>query len=177
MRPPRSEAEPTSTAECLCSGSRNSESGKTSECTFSAPRNQRSRPSAFAGSYIWAQAHNKMPQGSRRVPSAVGGQEVRTSGRLRLASIARQTGPSQLPRPAGAGLDFGQVFRAASWSTDATCRWGEVVVSQGLQNTRPNPSLELTRSGRRRKAAPRPMRHFRSAALRRLPPRSAQLQR
>jgi len=38
---------------------------------------------------------------------------------------------------------------------------------------RPNPSLKLTRYGRRRKAGPRHMVHHRAPALRRLPPRAA----
>jgi hypothetical protein len=41
----------------------------------------------------------------------------------------------------------------------------------------PNPSLEPTRYGRQRKAGPRPRRHFRSPALRCLPPRAPQLER
>ena len=38
---------------------------------------------------------------------------------------------------------------------------------------RPNPSLKLTRYGRRRKAGPQHMVHHRVPALRRLPPRAA----
>ena len=37
----------------------------------------------------------------------------------------------------------------------------------------PNPSLKLTRYGRRRKAGPLHMVHHRAPALRRLPPRAA----
>ena len=41
----------------------------------------------------------------------------------------------------------------------------------------PNPSVEPTRYGRQRKAGPRPKEHFRSPALRCLPPRSSHLER
>jgi hypothetical protein len=41
----------------------------------------------------------------------------------------------------------------------------------------PNPSVEPTRYGRQRKAGPRPRRHFRSPALRCLPPRASHLER
>jgi hypothetical protein len=68
------------------------------------------------------------------------------------------------------GGNAGLVRRRAG----ATVR-NSVVTPPG--QARPNQSLELTRYGRRRKAAPRPMGHSRSAALRHLPPRSAQLQR
>jgi hypothetical protein len=38
---------------------------------------------------------------------------------------------------------------------------------------RPNPSLKLTRSGRRRKPGPRHLVHHREPGLQRLPPRAA----
>ena len=66
----------------------------------------------------------------------------------------------------------------SNWSTSTRAtrsRHVRRVASQGA--SRPNPSVNLTRYGRRRKAGPRHMVHHRVPALRRLPTRSGYLER
>ena len=106
---------------------------------------------------------------------------------------ARRSGKAQsaLPscRSGAAAAEYGsrrKLLRASSWSTathwsshrlqrgaGSARRVSGSSTTAGLPSARPNPSLKLTRYGRRCKPGPRHMVHHREPGLQHLPPRAA----
>ena len=66
-------------------------------------------------------------------------------------------------------------FNVRAWAKPCSRRIP--VPTELVARVRPNPSVNRTRSGRRRKAGVRRLRHLRTPALRRLPPRAGYLER
>ena len=159
--------------------------GSSTEAMPSGSIGKRIRPSKVNDWALTERTEPLVAVGSRALtqhePDQQANQAARRSGKARSALPSYRSG--------AAAAEYGSRHNrmrasarstASSWSSrrlqraaGSACRVFGSSTPAGLPQARPNPSLKLTRYGRRCKPGPRHMVHHRSPGLQRLPPRAA----